>query len=74
MSLKANETKIPPTIEARRLAEVAKAAGLGDSPDLGLKGHREALALLGSDRPTTLAPDFEVGIGIRQSTNDQRTP
>jgi tetratricopeptide (TPR) repeat protein len=36
---------------------VAKAAGLGDSPDLGLKGHREALALLGSDRPTTLLAD-----------------
>jgi tetratricopeptide (TPR) repeat protein len=57
MSLRANDEKIPPTIEARRLAEVAKAAGLGDSPDLGLKGHREALALLGSDRPTTLLAD-----------------
>jgi tetratricopeptide (TPR) repeat protein len=57
MTLIANEQKVSPTVEARRLAEVAKAAGLGDSPDLALKGHREALALLGSDHPTPLLAD-----------------
>jgi tetratricopeptide (TPR) repeat protein len=57
MSIKQNEKKIPATIEARRLAEVAKAAGLGDSPDVALRNHREALALLGTDEPTPLLSD-----------------
>jgi tetratricopeptide (TPR) repeat protein len=57
MSLKENDKKIPATVEARRLAEVARAAGLGDSPDVALRSHREALELLGSDEPTPLLAD-----------------
>jgi tetratricopeptide (TPR) repeat protein len=45
------------TAEARRLAELARAAGLGDSPDAALQGHRSALALLGSDEATPLLAD-----------------
>lgn len=57
MSLKEQDNKIPATVEARRLAEIARAAGLGDSPDVALRTHREALALLGSDGPTPLLAD-----------------
>jgi len=45
------------TVEARRLAELARAAGLGDSPDDALDWHREALSLLGADEPTPLMAD-----------------
>jgi tetratricopeptide (TPR) repeat protein len=45
------------TIEARRLAEIARAAGLGDSPDDALQLHQEALTLLGTDQETTLVAD-----------------
>ena len=34
--------------EARRLAEIARAAGLGDSPDIALENHRAALDLHGA--------------------------
>ena len=49
--------KFAGTIEARRLAELARAAGLGDSPDDALHLHREAIALLGTDEETTLLAD-----------------
>jgi tetratricopeptide (TPR) repeat protein len=45
------------TVEARRLAELARAAGLGDSPDAALEWHREALSLLGDDEITPLLAD-----------------
>lgn len=45
------------TAEARRLAEVARAVGLGDSPDSAIEFNREALALLGSDEDTPLLAD-----------------
>src|SRR5689334_10809735 len=43
--------------EARRLAELARAAGLGDSPDDAVRWHGDALSLLGADRETTLVAD-----------------
>lgn len=49
--------KFPPTAEARRLAELARAAGLGDSPDDALKMHDDALALLGTDEESPLLAD-----------------
>ncbi len=45
------------TIEARRLAELARAAGLGDTPDDALQLHQEALTLLGADDETPLLAD-----------------
>lgn len=45
------------TVEAARLAELARAAGLGDLPDAAIEWHREALELLGSDEPTPLFAD-----------------
>jgi tetratricopeptide (TPR) repeat protein len=45
------------TVEARRLAELARAAGLGDAPDNALQWHRDAVSLLGSDEPTPLLAD-----------------
>ena len=53
----ANRTKFAGTIEARRLAELARAAGLGDSPDDALRGHQEAIVLLGSEEETPLLAD-----------------
>src|SRR4051812_22739387 len=49
--------KAPATVEARRLAELARAAGLGESPDDALGWHREALTLLGTDDATPLLSD-----------------
>lgn len=57
MEARSADKRITPSVEARRLAEVAKAAGLGDSPDAAIEGHRQALALLGSDEPTPLLVD-----------------
>ncbi len=45
------------TDEARRLAELARAAGLGDCPSDALQWHREALTLLGGEGETTLLAD-----------------
>ena len=50
-------TRRPGTAEARRLAELARAAGLGDSPDDALLLNREALFLLNSERQTPLLAD-----------------
>src|ERR1041385_2255111 len=47
----------PRTIEARRLIELARAAGLGDRPDDALGWHDEALTLLGSAEETPLLAD-----------------
>jgi tetratricopeptide (TPR) repeat protein len=55
--LATNEKRLPPTVEARRLAELARAAGFGDSPDDALHWNGEALALLGSDEETPLLAD-----------------
>ena len=43
--------------DARQLAELARAAGLGESPDLAVKWNREALVLLGNDGDTPLLAD-----------------
>jgi tetratricopeptide (TPR) repeat protein len=45
------------TAEARRLAELARAAGLGESPDDALQWNRDAISLLGSDEETPLLAD-----------------
>jgi tetratricopeptide (TPR) repeat protein len=45
------------TGEARQLAELARAAGFGDSPDDALEWHREAQAFLESDDETPLLAD-----------------
>jgi tetratricopeptide (TPR) repeat protein len=45
------------TSEARRLAELARAAGLGDAPDAALEWHREAIELLDTDQPSPLLAD-----------------
>src|SRR5438105_2859906 len=52
-----NGKKHQATAEARRLAELARAAGLGESPDDALQWHRDALSLLGTDEPTPLFAD-----------------
>ena len=49
--------KPPASVEAARLTELARAAGLGDSPDAALAWHREALDLLGTDEPSPLLAD-----------------
>jgi len=51
----AQHMKTPATAEARRLAELARAAGL--LPDEALAWHREALSLLGTDEETSLLAD-----------------
>ncbi|MGH7619379.1 MAG: tetratricopeptide repeat protein [Gemmatimonadaceae bacterium] len=43
--------------ETRQLAELARAAGFGDSPDEALQWHREAQAFLESDDETPLLAD-----------------
>jgi tetratricopeptide (TPR) repeat protein len=43
--------------EARRLSELARAAGFGDSPDDAIRWNGDALALLGTTEPTTLLVD-----------------
>jgi tetratricopeptide (TPR) repeat protein len=43
--------------EARQLAELARAAGFGDSPDEALQWHREAQAFLETDEETPLLAD-----------------
>ncbi len=53
----ANNKRLPATAEARRLAELARAAGLGDSPDDALQLNRDALELLGTDEETPLLAD-----------------
>ncbi|HEY4307226.1 MAG TPA: tetratricopeptide repeat protein [Gemmatimonadaceae bacterium] len=45
------------TDEARRLAELAQAAGLGECPSDALQWYREALSLLGGEGETTLLAD-----------------
>jgi tetratricopeptide (TPR) repeat protein len=45
------------TVEARRLSELARAAGLGDSPDEALQWHRDAVSLLGTHEETPLLAD-----------------
>jgi tetratricopeptide (TPR) repeat protein len=52
-----NVKRYKATAEARRLAELARAAGLGDSPDEALRWHNDAIALLGSDEETPLLAD-----------------
>src|ERR1051325_1478493 len=47
----------PRTIEARRLAELARAAGLGDSPDSALAMTQDALDMLGGDHKNPLYAD-----------------
>jgi tetratricopeptide (TPR) repeat protein len=49
--------KTVPTVEARRLAELARAAGLGDAPDDALQLHRDAVSILGTDKATPLLAD-----------------
>lgn len=53
----ASKTRLPPTAEARRLAELARAAGFGDSPDDALQLTRDAIELLGTDDETPLLAD-----------------
>ena len=43
--------------EALRLAELARATGLGDSPDDAFQLHQDALGLLGTDAETPLVAD-----------------
>jgi tetratricopeptide (TPR) repeat protein len=50
-------TRPAETIEARRLAERARAAGLGDSPDDALQLNRDAMELLGTDEEIPLLAD-----------------
>lgn len=58
MSLTAtNSKRHAATVEARRLAELARAAGLGDAPDDALHWTRDALVLLGTDEDTPLLAD-----------------
>ena len=45
------------TDEARRLAELARAAGLGDCPSDAIQWHREAIDLLGAQGETPLLAD-----------------
>lgn len=45
------------TIEARRLAEIARAVGLGDSPDDALLLNRDALRMIAGDEDTPLLAD-----------------
>jgi tetratricopeptide (TPR) repeat protein len=45
------------TVEARRLGELARAAGVGDSPDAALAFGQDALALLGADERNPLLAD-----------------
>ncbi|MEO5567464.1 MAG: tetratricopeptide repeat protein [Gemmatimonadaceae bacterium] len=48
----------PPTVEGRRLAELAMAAGFGSTADdLILRSDRESLALLGADEDSPLLAD-----------------
>ena len=47
----------PSSAEARQLAELARAAGLGDCPDDAIKWNREALSLLGTSGDTPLLVD-----------------
>jgi tetratricopeptide (TPR) repeat protein len=57
MNQTGNSEKRVATAEARRLAELARAAGLGDSPEEALKWNREALALLGTEEETPFVAD-----------------
>jgi len=50
-------TKSGSATEARQLAELARAAGFGDSPDDALEWHREAQSLLETDEETPLLAD-----------------
>ncbi|HTE44607.1 MAG TPA: tetratricopeptide repeat protein [Gemmatimonadaceae bacterium] len=50
-------TKRPNTAEARRLTELALAAGLGHAPDDAVEWHRQAAILLGTDEETPLLAD-----------------
>jgi len=50
-------TRTSATVEARRLAALARGAGLGDSPDSALQLNKEALSLLGMDDETPLLGD-----------------
>jgi tetratricopeptide (TPR) repeat protein len=52
-----HRTKPRATAEARQLAELARAAGFGDSPDDALEWHREAQAFLETDEETPLLAD-----------------
>lgn len=45
------------TADSRRLAELARAAGLGDSPDDALQLHRDALTLVGTDEASPFVAD-----------------
>ncbi|MEP6492609.1 MAG: tetratricopeptide repeat protein [bacterium] len=57
MNQQSNCPKQPSTSEARRLAELALAAGLGDAADAALEWHRQAASLLGTDEETPLLAD-----------------
>ena len=52
-----NRKRVTATAEARQLAELARAAGFGDSPDEAIDQHRDAISLLGSDEETPLLAD-----------------
>jgi tetratricopeptide (TPR) repeat protein len=52
-----NVRRYAATAEARRLAELARAAGLGDSPDEAMQWNRDAISLLGTDEETPLLAD-----------------
>jgi tetratricopeptide (TPR) repeat protein len=45
------------SVESRRLAVLARAAGLGDSPDDALQLHRDALTLVGTDEASPFVAD-----------------
>ena len=49
--------KIQHTAEARRLVELARAAGLGDSPDEALQWNDQALSFIGTDDETPFLAD-----------------
>lgn len=50
--------RTPPTVEGRRLAELAMAAGFGSTADdLILRSDRESLAMLGADEDSPLLAD-----------------
>jgi tetratricopeptide (TPR) repeat protein len=51
--------RTPPTVEGRRLIELAMAAGFGSAPgDLILRSDRESLAILGGDEDSPLLADI----------------
>src|SRR5439155_851041 len=52
-----NTRRTPATAEVRRLAELARAAGMGDTPGCGVDWCRDALLLVGADTENPLLAD-----------------